>query len=71
MNRKHGSYGIRYISKTSNKEFVEEKISMETAHLLLEAINISKAVSVRDISNGIYIFVEGYKGNNNLKCKRI
>ena len=66
-----GSYGIRYISKTSNKEFVEEKISMETAHLLLEAINISKSISEKDLSNGVYIFVEGYKGNNNLKCKRI
>lgn len=66
-----GSYGIRYISKTSNQEFIEEKISIETANLLLEAINISKEVAEKDLFNGIYIFVEGYRGNNNWKCKRI
>lgn len=66
-----GSYGIRYISKTSNQEFIEEKISIETANLLLEAINISRSVSENDSSNGVYIFVEGYRGNNNWKCKRI
>lgn len=66
-----GSYKISYLGKTTNKVFNEEKITMESAKLLLEAIKItddlvSEAGLVKDL-----IFIERYKYQQINKCKRI
>ena len=66
-----GSYKISYLGKTTNKVFNEEKITMESANLLLKAIKItddlvSEAGLVKDL-----IFIERYKSQQINKCKRI
>ena len=66
-----GTYKIRYLGKTTQNTFNEEKITVESANLLLEAIDITKdlvenAGLVKD-----FIFIEKYKAQQISNCKRI
>ncbi|MCI6693372.1 MAG: tyrosine-type recombinase/integrase [Clostridium sp.] len=66
-----GSYKIRYLGKTTEKNFVEEKLTKESAKLLIEAINITDELVIDAGLVKEFIFIEKYKTKHIKKCKII
>lgn len=62
---------LKYIKKTSNKCFVDEAISKDSAQLIFEASELTKDIVEPNKLNSEYIFVEKYVTNHISKCKKI
>ncbi|MFU0825483.1 MAG: hypothetical protein ACFWTK_10975 [Clostridium sp.] len=71
LNKEKEHVKLKYLSKTSNKEFVMQNISENVAALIDEAINLTEPyISGNDIM-AQYIFVEPYRAKHVTKVKRI
>lgn len=69
---KNDDYGIiEYLSKTSNKEFIEKNIKKEIISLLEEAGELTQPYVLENDIMSEYIFIEPYKARHIYKNKRI
>ncbi|EJT5918381.1 hypothetical protein QTI39_01410 [Clostridium perfringens] len=64
-------YSLKYLTKVSDSKYVEEKITIETANLINEALNLSKDASNEPDLLNEYIFIEKYLSKHRGGIKRI